>query len=53
MPTKNGDPTPTITHSDDGAFVHYGFTENGVFHPISSERTGDYEERIKTGQDED
>lgn len=52
MPTKDDTPTPAIEHSDDGLFVHYGFVHDGAFHPIASERVGDYEERVQAAKEE-
>lgn len=52
MPAKSDTPVPAIQHTEDGRFVHYGFEVDGVFHPISSERSGDYEERIEAAKDE-
>ena len=53
MPTKNDTPVPAIKFSDDGIFVHYGFEHEGAFHPLTSERIGDYNERIEAAKDED
>ena len=53
MPTKDDTPVPTIVHSEDGRFVHYGFTHDGAFHPIASEGSGDYQERIKAAKEEE
>lgn len=53
MPTKNDSGvTAEIRHDEDGQFVHYGFVENGVFHPVASERKGDYTERVNAAQEE-
>lgn len=48
---KEEAPTPAIKHSDDGLFVHYGFEQDGVFHPFASERVGDHNERIKAAKE--
>lgn len=44
-------PVPSIQPSNDGLFIHYGFVQDGVFHPIASERIGDYNERVQAGQE--
>lgn len=49
--TKEKTPVPTIQRSEDGRFVHYGFTHDGAFHPVSSERTADYDERVQAAKD--
>lgn len=46
MPPKNDSPVPAIKHSEDGRFTHYGFEEDGVFHPIFVERASEYQERV-------
>jgi hypothetical protein len=48
---KESAPVPEIRH--ESGFVHYGFNENGVFHPISSERQGDYNDRIEAAREGD
>ena len=53
MPPKNDNPVPSIQFSEDGNFVHYGFEYEGAFHPVSSERIGDYNERIEAAKDTD
>ena len=51
MPTEKKDSvTPEIRH--ESGFVHYGFNENGVFHPVASERQGDYNDRVAAEQEE-
>ena len=40
-------------HRDDAnGYVHYGFVHQGAFHPVHSERVGDYDERVQAAQDE-
>lgn len=51
MPTKDETPVPTIVRDENGKFVHYGFTQDGVFHSFASEGAGDYDERIKAAKD--
>lgn len=51
MPAKDDIPVPAIVRSEDGAFVHYGFLHDGAFHPISSERAGDYDERVQAAKE--
>lgn len=51
MAEKKDTPVPAIEHSADGQFVHFGFEYEGAFHPIGSERVGDYEERIKAAKE--
>ena len=53
MPTKSDAPVPAIQFSEDGQFVNYGFEHDGAFHPVSSERKGDYDERVQAAKDED
>ena len=53
MPEKKDSPVPAIQHSEDGLFVHYGFEHDGAFHPIASERVGDYNERVQAAKDKD
>jgi len=48
---KDKAPVPEIRH--EAGFVHYGFNENGVFHPVASERQGDYNERIQAAKAEE
>jgi hypothetical protein len=36
--------------SDESGLVEYGVIVNGVFHPTTSERTGDYQERQAAGE---
>jgi len=49
--SKEQAPVPEIRHGE--GLVHYGFTENGVFHPIASERQGDYNERVEAAKGDD
>jgi len=42
-----------VRHSDDGRFVHYGVVHGGAFHPISSERASDYQERVNAAAAEE
>lgn len=51
MPAKEETPVPAIQRSEDGKFVHYGFLHDGAFHPLTSERSGDYDERVKAAKD--
>ena len=51
MADKEETPVPTIVRSEDGKFVHYGFTHDGAFHPIGSEGAGNYDERVKAAQE--
>ena len=53
MPTKSDAPVPAIQFSENGELVTYGFEHDGAFHPLSSERKGDYEERIQAAKDEE
>ena len=53
MPEKKDTPVPAIQHSEDGHFVTYGFEHDGAFHPIGSERQGDYDERVQAAKDKE
>jgi len=48
---KESAPVPEIRH--EAGFVQYGFNENGVFHPIASERQGDYNERVEAAREDE
>ena len=50
MADKNDAPVPAIQDSPDGLFVTFGFEYEGAFHPIASERKGDYTERIEAAK---
>lgn len=45
--------TAEVRHSTDGLFVHYGFVHRGAFHPVASERLGDYEDRVHEAQQQE
>ena len=51
MADKDEAPVPAIRRSEDGQFVHYGFEHEGAFHPMTSERSGDYDERVKAAEE--
>ena len=54
MPEKNENAASAeVRRSEDGLFVHYGFVHEGAFHPIASERTNDYQERVNAAQEEE
>jgi hypothetical protein len=36
--------------SESSGLVEYGVLVDGVFHPVSAERTGDYQERQAAGE---
>ena len=36
--------------SNESGLVEYGVIVNGVFHPMTAERTGDYQERQAAGE---
>jgi hypothetical protein len=42
-----------VRRDDASGLVQYGFVHNGAFHPVASERVGDYDERVQAAQDED
>jgi hypothetical protein len=53
-PQKNENSADAEVRRDDASgLVTYGFVKDGAFHPVSSERVGDYDERVKAAQDED
>ena len=51
---KSDESAQAEVHRDDAnGYVHYGFVHNGAFHPVASERVGDYDERVEAAKAED
>jgi hypothetical protein len=50
--TKNTGASVEIRRDEDGPLVHYGFVQDGVFHPVAAERKGDFDERVKAAQED-
>ena len=46
-PSKSDSPSVEVRRSEDGRFVHFGVVSDGAFHPFSTERAADYDDRVK------
>jgi len=52
MPPKDNSVPVEVRRDENGQFVHFGVVSDGAFHPFATERTGDYDERVKAAQEE-
>lgn len=51
--SKDSGVSVEIRRDEDGPLVHYGFVQNGVFHPVAAERKGDFDERVQAAQEDE